>query len=484
MVVQPLEVDADGAEPDQRKRVSAPGEHVAEPVEPLEEALRHGAGHAVGVGSAGARQGGTTMPLLRGRRDDGGGTKYRMREKMFGETSGPGRGAHSRGHGLHRPHEPRLRVPRPWDGSSSIAMIDVPAVQYARSGDVDIAYQVVGDGPFALVFVQGWVSNIEYVWEEPTFARFLRRLASFSRLILFDKRGTGLSDRVGIDELPTLEQRMDDVRAVMDAVGVERAALLGVSEGGPMCVLFAATYPERTDALVMIGAYARRLWAEDYRPGATPEEYAGFLRAIEEGWGGPVGLEIERRACWDARFRAWWATYLRMSASPGAAYALTRMNGEIDVRHALPTVGVPTLIVHRVDDRSLPVEGSRYMADRIPGAKLVELPGDDHLPWVGPQDEILDEVEEFLTGVRRGAEPDRVLATVLFTDVVRSTEHAAELGDKRWRDLLGASPLGRATRADALAWNRDRHHRRRLPGDVRRPCPRRPLRVRGARCGA
>ena len=330
-------------------------------------------------------------------------------------------------------------------------MIDIPPVEYARSGDVDIAYQVIGDGPRDLVFVQGWVSNIEYLWHEPTLARFLRRLASFSRLILFDKRGTGLSDRVAIDELPTLEQRMDDVRAVMDAAGIERAALLGVSEGGPMCILFAATYPERTDALVMMGAYARRLWAPDYTCGATAEEYEGFLQSIREGWGGPVGIEVRAPSMLnDEQFRARWATYLRMSASPGAAYALTRMNGEIDVRHALPAVGVPTLIVHRLGDQSLPVEGSRYMADRISGAKLVELPGEDHLPWVGDQDGVLDEVEGFLTGVRRGADPDRVLATVLFTDVVRSTERAAELGDKRWSELLASHHM--AVRNELSHW--------------------------------
>jgi len=330
-------------------------------------------------------------------------------------------------------------------------VIDIPPVEYARSGDVDIAYQVIGDGPRDLVFVQGWVSNIEYLWHEPTLARFLRRLASFSRLILFDKRGTGLSDRVAIDELPTLEQRMDDVRAVMDAAGIERAALLGVSEGGPMCILFAATYPERTDALVMMGAYARRLWAPDYTCGATAEEYEGFLQSIREGWGGPVGIEVRAPSMLnDEQFRARWATYLRMSASPGAAYALTRMNGEIDVRHALPAVGVPTLIVHRLGDQSLPVEGSRYMADRIRGAKLVELPGEDHLPWVGDQDGVLDEVEGFLTGVRRGADPDRVLATVLFTDVVRSTERAAELGDKRWSELLASHHM--AVRNELSHW--------------------------------
>ena len=305
------------------------------------------------------------------------------------------------------------------------------------SGDVNIAYQVMGEGPLDLVFVMGWVSHLDYYWEEPLFARFLRRLASFSRLILFDKRGTGLSDRVALHELPTLEQRMDDVRAVMDAVGSERAALMGVSEGGPMCLLFAATYPERTAALVLNGAYARRLWAEDYPFGERPEEYEAFLEDIRKNWGGPVGLE--RRApsmIDDQRFRNWWATYLRMSASPGAAYALTRMNSEIDVRHALSVVHVPTLVIHRTGDRSLPIEGARYMAERMPRANLIELSGDDHLPFVGEQDEILDDVEEFLTGIRPPPAPARVLTTVLFTDIVGSTERAAALGDRRWRDLL------------------------------------------------
>ena len=315
--------------------------------------------------------------------------------------------------------------------------MDVPEVRYATSGDVNIAYQVVGAGPPDLVFVQGWVSNLDSFWQEPAHSRFLRRLASFSRLILFDKRGTGLSDSVPVSELPSLEQRMDDVRAVLDAVGSERAALMGLSEGGPMCILFAATYPERTAALVMIGAYARRLWAEDYPFGASQQDYDAFLGEIEHGWGGPVGLDVRAPSvARDERFRAWWSTNLRMSASPAAAYALTRMNGEIDVRHVLPTVSAPTLVLHRVGDRSLPVEGSRYMAERIPGARLVELPGDDHLPAVGDQDAILDEIEEFLTGVRRGPDPDRVLATVLFTDVVGSTERASELGDRDWRELL------------------------------------------------
>jgi pimeloyl-ACP methyl ester carboxylesterase len=314
-----------------------------------------------------------------------------------------------------------------------------PETRYARSGDVNIAYQVVGDGPRDLVFVPGWVSHIEYMWEEPGFAAFLRRLASFSRLILFDKRGTGLSDRVPNTELPTLEQRMDDVRAVMDAVGSERAALMGISEGGPMCLLFGATYPDRTTALIMIGSYARRIWAPDQPWAAREEQYEAFVDDVQRNWGGPVGLAIRAPSRMDdAAFTRWWATYLRMSASPGAAEALTRMNGPIDVRHVLPVVQVPTLILHRSGDRSLPVDGARYMAEHIPGASYVELEGDDHLPFVGDQDSILDEVEQFLTGVRHGPEPDRVLATILFTDIVGSTERVAELGDRRWRELLEA----------------------------------------------
>jgi class 3 adenylate cyclase len=312
-----------------------------------------------------------------------------------------------------------------------------PETRYARSGDVNIAYQVVGEGTVDLVYVIGWVSHIELLWAEPSSARFLERLASFSRLILFDKRGTGLSDRVADADLPTLEQRMDDVRAVMDAAGVERAALLGLSEGAPMCLLFAATYPERTAALVLMGGYARRLWAEDYPFGVSRESYEAFLEDIREHWGGPVGLEVRAPSrAGDSAFRSWWANYLRMCASPGAALALTRMNADIDVRHVLPTIGVPTLLIHRRGDRSLPVEGSRYLAERIRGARLVELPGEDHLPWLGNPDEIPDEIEEFLTGVRRGPDPDRVLATVLFTDVVGSTERAATLGDREWRALL------------------------------------------------
>jgi len=312
-----------------------------------------------------------------------------------------------------------------------------PETMYARSGDVNIAYQVIGDAPLDLVFVMGWVSHLEYFWREPSFARFLMRLASFSRLILFDKRGTGLSDRVPIHQLPTLEQRMDDVRAVMDAVGSERAALCGVSEGGPMCSLFAATYPEKTAALVMIGTYAKRIRDEEYPWGPTADQREHFFEIMREQWGGPVGID-ERAPSManDPQFRDWWATYLRMGASPGAAVALTQMNAEIDVRHVLRSIRVPSLVIHRREDQCLKVEEGRFVAERIPGAKFVELPGNDHLPFVGDQDAILDEMEEFLTGVRHSFEPDTVLATVLFTRIIGSDEHATKLGQERGDDLV------------------------------------------------
>jgi len=310
-----------------------------------------------------------------------------------------------------------------------------PETMYARSGDVNIAYQVIGDAPLDLVFVMGWVSHLEYFWREPSFARFLLRLASFSRLILFDKRGTGLSDRVPINQLPTLEQRMDDVRAVMDAVGSERAALIGVSEGGPMCSLFAATYPEKTLALVMIGTYAKRIRDAEYPWGPTLEQREQFFEVMREQWGGPVGIdERAPSVAADPEFRDWWATYLRMGASPGAAVALTQMNAEIDVRNVLPSIRVPSLVIHRTDDQCLKVEEGRFVAQRIPGAKFVELPGNDHLPFVGDQDAILDEVEEFLTGVRHPIEPDTVLATVLVARLVGIKEHVQQLGPERWQE--------------------------------------------------
>jgi pimeloyl-ACP methyl ester carboxylesterase len=307
-----------------------------------------------------------------------------------------------------------------------------PETQYARSGDVHIAYQVVGDGPRDLVLVPGFVSHVEMWWDEPHCARFLQRLASFSRLILFDKRGTGLSDRVA--EQPTLEQRMDDVRAVMDVIGSARATLLGVSEGGPLSTVFAATYPERTDALILYGSFsAFSSWVP------TPEQLNQLLTGLEATWG--TGGSLPRFApsvADDPQFQQWWARRERQGASPGALIALMRMNSQIDIEDVLPAVRVPTLILHRTDDRVITVTAGRELADRIPGAKYVELPGDDHLPWVGDPDALLDEIEEFLTGARPAIEPDRVLATVLFTDIVGSTERLAQVGDRRWRELLGA----------------------------------------------
>jgi len=312
-----------------------------------------------------------------------------------------------------------------------------PETHYARSGEVNIAYQVAGKGELDLVLVLGWVSNVELAWEEPNLRRFLEHLASFSRLILFDKRGTGLSDRVPENQLPTLEQRMDDVRAVMDAARSDRAALFGISEGGPMCILFAATYPERTVALVTCGTYARRIWSADYPWAPKPEERQQFFDAIEHEWGRELGLDsLAPSVQDDPAIRRWLETYVRRSASPGAALALARMNTQIDVRQVLPTVNVPALILHRTGDKDSKVEEGRYIADHIPGARFMELPGEDHFPWIGDQDSVLDEVEEFLTGVRRAPEPDRVLATVLFTDIVGSTEFAHRLGDRAWTDLL------------------------------------------------
>jgi predicted ATPase/pimeloyl-ACP methyl ester carboxylesterase/DNA-binding CsgD family transcriptional regulator len=332
--------------------------------------------------------------------------------------------------------------PEPVPAPASSAVPYSPLeTRYARSGDVSIAYQVVGSGSLDLVFVMGWVSHLDYYWQEPRFARFLRRLASFARVILFDKRGTGLSDRaVG---LPTLEQRMDDVRAVMDAAGSRRTVLVGISEGGSLCTLFAATYPERTAALVLFGCVPRLMWAPDYPWGATPEERARRLAGIHQEWATPAWVvrDLERRApsvAHDEQFGRWWATYLRQSASPGAAEAVSRMNNDIDIRALLPSVRVPTLVIHRTADRATPVQSSRYLAEHIPNARLVELPGEDHLPFVGDQDAVLDPIEEFLTGVRPSAQPDRVLATVLAMETVNAANTSADVGAARWRAIEAA----------------------------------------------
>lgn len=309
-----------------------------------------------------------------------------------------------------------------------------PQTRFALSGDVNIAYQVIGDGPVDLVFVMGWISNVDEFWTEPSFARFLERLAKFSRLIIFDKRGTGLSDRVDDKHLPSIEQRMDDVRAVMDAAGSKKAALLGISEGGPMSLVFAATYPERTHCVITFGSYARPIPGPDYPWGRTVAELEGLYADIQANWGKhPVGLQARfpSRAK-DEAFRQWWTRFLVKSVTPRAAIALTKMNMEIDIRSALPAISVPTLIMHRTADQALPVEGSRHMAQKIRGARLVEFAGPDHLPWTSDMEPVLAEIEAFVTGTRPVEEADRVLATVMFADIVDATSRAAAIGDRAW----------------------------------------------------
>jgi class 3 adenylate cyclase len=315
--------------------------------------------------------------------------------------------------------------------------MQTPETHYARSGDLNIAYQVVGEGPIDLVYVPGWISNIELAWDEPSHAHVLQRLAGFSRLILFDKRGTGLSDPVPLDGLPPLEERMDDVRAVLDAVGSEQTAMFGFSEGGLMSVLFTATYPERVTALVLYGTFAKRIWSPDYPWAPTPEARQREIENLERNWADRMDLD-QLAPSEDEAFKRRLATYFRRSASPGAAVALLRMNTQIDVRDVLPTIQAPTLVIHRTDDRDVNVEEGRWIAAQIPGARYVELPGDAHTLWAGNTDEIIDEVEEFLTGARSPREADRVLATVLFTDIAGSTERAAQVGDARWRELIAA----------------------------------------------
>ena len=306
-----------------------------------------------------------------------------------------------------------------------------PVTQYAKSGDVHIAYQTFGAGPINLVVVPGFVSNVEIYWDEPDFSRFLSRLGGYARVVTFDKRGTGMSDRVA--ELPSLDLRMDDLRAVMDAAGMEQAALLGISEGAPLSVLFAATYPDRCRALALYGSFSRfSYWFP------TEEALAAFFAYVEGSWG--TGASLRRFApsrANDATFQRWWGRIERLGASPAAVTALMRMNSQIEISGILPAVRVPTLVIHRTGDKTVSVEGGRDMAAHIPGAQLVELPGVDHLFYVGESaGEIADAIEEFLTGSRAPVAVDRVLATVLFTDVVGSTEKAAALGDQRWRDLL------------------------------------------------
>ena len=318
--------------------------------------------------------------------------------------------------------------------------MELPETQYARSGDVWIAYQVFGEGPVDLVFAPGFVSNIELGWSLAARAGFFEATAAFARVIQFDKRGTGMSDP--IRGHASLETQMGDVRAVMDAARSERAALFGVDTGGMMSIVFAATYPERTTAIVLTGTAARTLWAPDHPWGPTEAEYLRLVEEEEHRWGSEEhGLDMLRQyspSLPDASARQW-SAYLRQSASPGAYAAFRRMNMENDVRNVLSAIHVPTLVAHRVGDQVVDVAAGRYLADHIPGARFVELSGADHSPFTGDSEELVSVTREFLDEVSKEPdwqEPDRVLATVVFTDIVGSTAKAAELGDARWRQVL------------------------------------------------
>jgi len=309
-----------------------------------------------------------------------------------------------------------------------------PKTRYVRSGDVHIAYQVVGDGPTDLVYVPSWISQIEHYWDEPAVARYFNRIASFSRLIMFDRRGVGLSDPVA--GTPTLEEQMDDVVAVMDAAGSARAAVFAWLEGGAMAALFAATHPERTRALALYEAMPRMSWAPDYDWPPTREQREEALKAP---WGdGTRIIGLAPSAASDPRLVEWFGRLERLAASPGTAAKLMMMNAEVDVRAVLPSITVPTLVLHREGDRFIDIRHSRYLAEHIPGARYVELPGAEVFSFGSEGDQLLDEIEEFLTGARQAPHLERVLCTVLFADIVDSTRTAAELGDRRWRDLLAS----------------------------------------------
>jgi pimeloyl-ACP methyl ester carboxylesterase len=327
-----------------------------------------------------------------------------------------------------------------------------PEIRYARSGDVDIAYQVFGEGEIDLVIVMGWLTNLETYWQEPHYRRFVQRLAGFTRLIVFDKRGMGLSDHTKVGNL---EERMDDVRAVMDAAGSERAVLLGVSEGAPLSMVFAASHPERTAALVFVGGEVKEILEDDWPYGAnTREGYEEMLQRVHGGvWGKVTHVWFMPSKGRDPAAIRWLERLERTSASPSTAAAFMRLGSEIDVRHVAPSIHVPTLVMHTPDDPVVPFGQAQWLAEQIPDARFVELEGVDHVPWGDVQDQVVAEISEFLTGFREVAEPEKILATVLFTDIVGSTEQARELGDSRWRALLEQH---HATVRDVLARYRGR----------------------------
>jgi class 3 adenylate cyclase len=313
-----------------------------------------------------------------------------------------------------------------------------PPVRYAKSGDIEIAYQVLGDANLDLVFFAGWISHLDLAWEDPLRAAFYRRLASFSRLILFDKRGTGLSERD--DRSSTLEQRMDDVRAVMDAAGSERAALFGLSEGGPLSMLFAATYPARVQALVLCETLVGGTQDPDFLPGQQARDiFTSLHRVVEDSWGEGSSLEWLAPSLRDvAASRDYLARFERASATPATAHDHLNWLTNIDVRPIATSLLLPTLVIHREGDRVIPVEMGRWLGGHIKGASYLEQADENHVPWVGATGELLDAVEEFLTGSQHRPEPNRMLATILFTDIVGSTDSAMRLGDRRWSEILEA----------------------------------------------
>ena len=310
--------------------------------------------------------------------------------------------------------------------------------RYARHGEISLAYQVLGEGPTTLLLVTGWVLPMEAIWEDPAYVRFVERLASSFRVILWDKRGTGLSDRVAVDRLPTLEERMDDIGAVLDAAGAERAAIAGLSEGAVLSALFGATHPERTQALVLYGGWGATVGDENYRGMPGRRRFDEFADEVQRSWDdmGPFLALWAPTHEHDPVVRDWWTRALHRGASPASAVAWLRMLADFDIRAAVGAIHTPTLVMHRTGDRMIRVENGRWLGANIPGAEYVELAGDDHLWWLGDQDALLDELERFLAVAAPAREPDRVLATVLFTDIVDSTRRAGELGDRRWRDLM------------------------------------------------
>lgn len=315
--------------------------------------------------------------------------------------------------------------------------MNAPPVRYAKNGTVHIAYSVLGDGPFDMIWCGGFVTHLEQAWEFPPLARMKRRLASFCRLIDFDKRGVGLSDRRSV--VASLEEHMDDIRAVLDDAGSKKTVFLGVSEGGPAALLFAATYPERVSAVVAVGSYACAMRDPSQPWGATREQMEDFRKFLIANWG--TGKDIgfwAPTAKNDQAYRDWWVKLERYGASPGAVADLTALYPDIDVRHALPLIQAPMLVIHAKNDRAIPVQAARVLAEKVPNARLVELDSVDHAPWLGDQDRVVEEIETFLSVDHSPPELERTLATVLCTDIVNSTAQAAADGDARWLRTIEA----------------------------------------------